>query len=71
LQVVAAGVVNKNPLLSWNLQYFPASRTWRRARAARDEVPREKVATIVGVDVMLIEAWENAMHLQEDAKPRQ
>jgi hypothetical protein len=68
LRVSADGVVNRNPLLQWNLQYFPASQIWRRARAARDEVPREKVAAIVGVEVSLIEAWEHAMTARAEAK---
>lgn len=67
LRVGADGAVNKNALLPWNLQYFPTSRTWRRARAARDEVPREKVALIVGVDLTLVEAWEKAMHTSHEA----
>jgi hypothetical protein len=62
LRVGVDGDVKKNALLPWNLQYFPSSRTWRRARSARDEVPRERVAVIAGVDLSLIDAWEKAVH---------
>jgi hypothetical protein len=69
LRVSEEGVANKNPFLHLNLQYFPASRVWRRARAARDEVPRSKVAAIVGVDESLIEAWEHAVAKQPESGP--
>ena len=60
LQVGPGGVTNSQPLHRWGFCFYPLSRVWRRARAARDEVTREQVAKRVGVTEETLVAWELA-----------
>jgi hypothetical protein len=58
--VKTPGKLNVDPLVSFGFRYFPRSKTWRRARADRNEVGRDVVARKTAVPVELIEAWEHA-----------
>lgn len=66
LAVGEDGSCINDPLVGWGIRYYPQSQTWRRARAARDELSREKVAKAVGVSVDAILAWERARLTSSD-----
>jgi hypothetical protein len=62
LSVDHGAVLNLDPLSSWQLRYYPQSKTWRRTRSHRNEVTRAEVARKVGVPEELITLWEQAMN---------
>ena len=61
LKVLAGEEIAQNPLLPWGFEFFPASNTWRRARASRNEVSRSQVAKKVGVTEEQLVTWETAI----------
>jgi hypothetical protein len=71
LRICPSGVAHSQPLQHLGFCFYPQSRVWRRARAARDEVTREQVAKRIGVTEEVLLAWELAAcaGLKEDAKP--
>lgn len=61
-EVSPGNTVNKTAPLQWGFEYFPVSRTWRRARASRNEVDRSLVAKKIGISESVLAIWESAVH---------